>query len=74
MKGRVKMRFFAITVIALIAGFLIGITLSEIIGIVGFLGFGRVIGIKYLPVYTAIAFAILANFVDRTLRSKSGKA
>jgi hypothetical protein len=73
-KGRMKMRFFAITLIALIVGFFIGLTLSEVIGIVGFLGFGRVIRIKYLPVYTAIALAILANFVDRSLRSKSGKA
>lgn len=67
------MRIFAITMLALIIGFLIGITLSEIIGVVGFLGFGRIVGIKYLPVYTAIASAILANLVDMLSKKKSGR-
>ncbi len=68
------MRIFVITMLALILGFLIGIKLSEVIGIVGFLGFGQVVGIKYLPVYTAILLAILANLVDRLLQRNSGKA
>lgn len=68
------MRNIVVTVLALIIGFLIGITLSEVIGIVGVLGFGRAVGIKYLPVYTAIALAILANLVDGLLKRKSGKA
>jgi hypothetical protein len=68
------MRFFVINVIALIIGFLVGLTLSEVIGIAGLLGFERVVGIKYLPVYTAIIAAIFANLVDRSLRKKSGKA
>lgn len=67
------MRNIVITVLALIIGFLIGITLSEVIGIVGVLGFGRAVGIKYLPVYTAIISAILANLVDQSLRNKSKK-
>lgn len=67
------MRNILITVLALIIGFLIGITLSEVIGIVGVLGFGRAVGIKYLPVYTAIISAILANLVDRSLRNRSKK-
>ena len=68
------MRIFVITLVALIVGFLIGIVLSEWIGIIGVLGFGRAVGIKYLPVYTAIISAILANLVDRSLRNKAGKA
>jgi hypothetical protein len=68
------MRIFVITLIALAVGFLVGLKLSEWIGIVGVLGFGRVVGIKYLPVYTAILFALLANLADRTLRKTSGKA
>lgn len=67
------MRNILITVLALIIGFLIGITLSEVLGIVGVLGFGRAVGIKYLPVYTAIISAILANLVDRSLRNRSKK-
>ena len=65
------MRTLLITVFALIAGFAIGITLSEVIGIVGVLGFGRAMGIKYLPIYLAIVSAIVANLVDRSARRKS---
>jgi hypothetical protein len=68
------MRTFFITLIALLVGFLIGIVLSEWIGIIGVLGLGRAVGIKYLPVYTAISSAFLANLVDRSLRRRSGKA
>lgn len=68
------MRTFLITLIALLLGFLIGIVLSEWIGIIGVLGLGRAVGIKYLPVYTAISSAFLANLVDRSLRRRSGKA
>jgi len=69
-----KTRIFLITVLALIAGFAIGIKLSEIIGIVGMLGFGRAVGIKYLPIYLAIVSAITANLVDIFARRKSRKA
>lgn len=67
------MKTVALTILALIIGFAIGIMLSEFIGIIGILGFGRAVGIKYLPVYTAIISAILANLVDRSLRNKSKK-
>jgi hypothetical protein len=67
------MRTFVITLIAMLAGFLIGIILSEWIGIIGVLGFGRAVGIKYLPIYTAVSSALLANLVDRSLRRKSRK-
>jgi hypothetical protein len=66
------MRIITITVLALIIGFLIGLKLSEFIGMIGVLGFGRAIGIKYLPVYIAIFLAVLANLVDRSLRRKTG--
>lgn len=68
------MRNFILTVLTLIIGFVIGMMLSEVIGVVGVLGFGRVVGIKYLPVYTAIALAIIANLIDARSRHKSGKA
>lgn len=68
------MRIFVITLIALMVGFLIGLKLSEWIGIVGVLGFGRAVGIKYLPVYSAVITALLANLVYVALRRKSGKA
>jgi hypothetical protein len=42
------------TVVALVCGFIGGIMLSEVIGIVGYLVFHQTIGIKYLPVYLAV--------------------
>ena len=66
-----KIRMFLLTVLALVIGFVIGIKLSEIIGIVGLLGFGRAVGIKYLPIYLGIAFAILVNLVAASARRKS---
>jgi hypothetical protein len=66
-----KIRILLITMLALMAGFVIGIKLSEVMGIVGVLGFGRAVGIKYLPVYLAIVTAVGANLVDASIRSKS---
>ena len=68
-----KTRILLITVFALIAGFVLGIVLSEVIGIVGVLGFGRVVGIKYLPIYLAGLSAIAANLFDAYARRKSKK-
>ena len=68
------MKTIALTILALIIGFAIGIVLSEFIGIIGILGFGHVVGIRYLPVYTAIALSILVNLTDAFIRRKSGKA
>jgi O-antigen ligase len=66
-----KTRILLVTVLALVAGFVIGIKLSEVIGIVGVLGFGRALGIKYLPIYLAIGSAIVANLVHAFARRKS---
>ena len=68
-----KTRILLITLLALIAGFVIGIKLSEVIGIIGVLGFGRAVGIKYLPIYLAILSAILANLWAASARRKSKK-
>lgn len=68
------MRIFVITTLALIVGFVIGVKLSEVIGIVGVLGFGRAVGIRYLPFYTGIALAVFANLADVFARRKSKKA
>ena len=69
-----KTRTYLITVFALIAGFALGMMLSEVIGIVGMLGFGRAVGIKYLPVYFAIVSAIVANLVEAFVLRKSKRA
>jgi hypothetical protein len=65
------MRTILVILLALLAGFLAGLVLSEVIGIAGVLFFARPLGIKYLPVYLAVLFAGVAFVVDRFLRRRS---
>lgn len=67
------MRVLVISVIALVVGFIAGLVLSEMIGIIGFVGFHHAIGIKYLPVYLAMVSAIVANLLDSLIRRRSRK-
>lgn len=62
------MRTVVVTVLALIGGFLAGIVLSEIIGVVGLLVFEEVVGVRFLPVVTALVAAVAA--VILTLRAR----
>jgi hypothetical protein len=57
------MKAIVASVIGAITGFLLGILLSEIIGIVGFVLTRRPVGIRYLPIYLAIGFAVAAPVV-----------
>ena len=57
-------RTVLVTVLALIAGFVSGIVLSEIIGIVGFLLFNRGVGIRYRPILLAVVCAGVALCVS----------
>jgi len=50
---------------------LFGLMLSEIIGIVGYLAFDSAVGIKFLPIYLAILFAVVAPIVDMRFRRGS---
>jgi putative Ca2+/H+ antiporter (TMEM165/GDT1 family) len=70
LKGKYQVKSFFVTLIALAIGFIVGMALSEAIGIVGFIQSHRAIGIKYLPVYIAIAFAAIANLVDMFARRR----
>jgi hypothetical protein len=65
------MRTAAVTVLAMLGGLVAGLVLSEIIGIVGMLGFGTAIGFKFLPVYLAIACAVAAPLLYRRSRRRS---
>jgi Family of unknown function (DUF5957) len=49
---------------------LFGLMLSEIIGIVSYLVFDSAVGIKFLPIYLAILFAV-APAVDARCRRRS---
>ena len=54
----------------LIGGVVAGLMLSEIISIVGYLMFDSAVGIKFLPIYLAILFAV-APAVDARCRRRS---
>lgn len=54
----------------LIGGVVAGLMLSEIIDIVGYLMFDSAVGIKFLPIYLAILFAV-APAVDARFRRRS---
>jgi hypothetical protein len=55
----------------LIGGVVAGLMLSEIIGIVGYPVFESAVGIKFLPIYLAILFAVVAPIVDARFRRRS---
>ncbi|MGH2544025.1 MAG: DUF5957 family protein [Ardenticatenaceae bacterium] len=57
---RIRMRAFVVTVLALIGGFLGGILLSELGGIIGFVLFDRAVGIRYLPIILGFVCAVAA--------------
>ena len=66
------MRAVVVSVLALIGGFLAGIVLSEVIGVVGLLVFEDVVGIKFLPVVTALVAAAAAVVVSLRAQRRSG--
>ena len=68
------MRAVVVAVVALIGGFLAGIVLSEVIGVVGLLVFEDVVGIKFLPVVTALVAAAAAVVVNLRSQRRSGMA
>ncbi len=57
------MRMLIVVLLGLAGGFLAGIVISQLVGIVGVLVFHQAIGVKFLPVYTAIIGAIAAPFL-----------
>ena len=65
------MRTAGVIVVALIGGLLAGLLLSEVIGIIGMLVFGTAVGLKFLPVYLAIAGAAAAPLLYRRSRRRS---
>ena len=63
------MRAIATALLGLIGGVVAGLMLSEII--VGYLAFDSAVGIKFLPIYLAILFAVVAPIVDMRFRRGS---
>src|SRR5262249_52520721 len=70
--GEGGMRTTAVTVLAIIGGLVAGLVVSEIIGIIAMLLFDTAAGIKFLPVYLALAGAIAAPVLYRRSRHRAG--
>jgi|SRR5215216_1632287 len=67
----VEMRTMVAALLGLIGGVIAGVVISEIIGIVGYLVFDSAVGIKFLPIYLAILFAVVALVVNARLQRRS---
>jgi hypothetical protein len=60
-----RVRTLVMVVLGLVLGFVAGMVASEIIGIVGFLAFDRLVGIRFLPLISAVVGALAAPALDR---------
>jgi hypothetical protein len=67
------MKTAVVTVLAVACGLVAGLVLSEIIGIIGMLVFGTAAGIKFLPVYLALACAVAAPVLCLRFRRRSSR-
>lgn len=65
------MRVLKLIAITLIGGYLFGIMLSEIIGMIGYVVFDQKIGIKFLGFITAIVSVAAAVVWDRKQAKKA---
>ncbi|MFD2924664.1 DUF5957 family protein [Halobacillus naozhouensis] len=59
------MRKAMVIIVAALAGIVTGIVVSELIGMISYLWFGKLMGIKYLPIVFAIVFAWIGPGIDR---------
>ncbi|MEN8698573.1 DUF5957 family protein [Bacillus infantis] len=65
------MRGFAAMLLGIAGGFILGIALSSVIGIISMGLFSQPFGIKYLPYFTAAICAVLVPVMDRkSLKNK----
>lgn len=65
------MRVLIALVIGLAGGFLLGLVLSQVIAIAGLLLFDQLVGIKFLPIYLAVAGAVIAPLVEARIRRRA---
>jgi len=65
------MRAFIAIIVGVIGGFVLGVALSSIIGIISVTVFGSPFGIKFLPYYMAVLCAVLVPIVDARTRNNN---
>ena len=59
------MKTVSVSVVGLVTGLVAGILLSEFIGIVGYLAFDRLVGVRFLPIYLGVVGAVAAPLLYR---------
>jgi hypothetical protein len=65
------MRIVIALVVGLVGGFLLGLVLSQVIAILGLLLVNQPLGIKFLPIYLALAGAVIAPIVAARSRRRA---
>lgn len=65
------MRLLIALVVGLAGGFLLGLALSQVIAMVGLLLVSQPVGIKFLPIYLALAGAVIAPIVAARNRRRA---
>ncbi|KHF39283.1 DUF5957 family protein [Halalkalibacter okhensis] len=58
------MKMFIAVIVGLIGGFILGIALSSLIGIIGITVFNQAMGIKFLPYYTAVVCSVIVPIIE----------
>ncbi len=64
------MRAAALAALGVVGGFVVGVVLSDLIAMVGVFVFDRVAGVRFLPLYLAVACAVGGPPLDRRSRSR----
>ncbi len=62
------MRSFVLAVLGLVCGYVVGIGLALVVGIVGTSLFGEVSGLKFIAIGAAVVCAVAAPTLDARLR------
>lgn len=65
------MRSLIALVVGLAGGFLLGLVLSQVIAIVGLALVSQPVGIKFLPIYLALAGAVIAPLIEARNRRRA---
>ena len=65
------MRVFVALFVGLAGGFVVGLVLSQVIAIAGLLLVNQPLGIKFLPIYLAVAGAVIAPFIAARSRRRA---
>ena len=61
-------------ILALAGGYITGIVMSELIDVIGYLWFDQEIGIKYLPIFTALITVVVMLVINNRKDGKKAES